>query len=178
MNDPAMDQPWSCEVRARGQVIRYRSAGAGRPLLLLHSGAPPEPAGTELLSALERRYRVIVPEPPAPDVDVTSWLDAFLEGLGGSGLRVLAAGRFRVPALGLALAEPELIARLALLLDGERGEIALGHAVENAEELARVPLLLVPPDLRGAALAEQVIGFLGTNGDVPAPPTVPTGRPA
>ena len=166
-----MDQAWSCEVRARGQVIRYRSTGAGRPLLFLHSAAAVELAWRDLRSALERSYRVIVPEPPPADVDVTTWLDAFLEGLGGSGLRILAADRFRLPLLGLALAEAELIARLVFLLDGRGGEVGLGGAVETAEALARIPLLVVPPGQQGAELIEQVSRFL-------RPEPLPTAKPA
>ena len=178
MNNPVMDQPWSCEVRARGQVIRYRCAGTGRPVLFLHSGDAAHRPWPELLAALVKGHRVILPEPPPADADVTAWLDAFLEGLGSTGVRILAADRFCLPSLGLALAETDLISRLVFLADQRGDEIGLQTAVETAEALARVPFLLVPPGPPTAELIERVTRFFRAAAAVPAQPPLPTAKPA
>src|SRR5687767_5076939 len=99
MDKPWMDECRSCEVRAHGQLIRYRCTGAGRTVLVLRSAGPLPPGAREMLATLETSYRVIEPEPPGPDADVGAWLEAFLEGLGATGVRVIAADRFRLPAL-------------------------------------------------------------------------------
>jgi hypothetical protein len=164
MNNSWMDQPGSCEVRAHGQVIRYQCSGTGRPVILLRSEGPLAPSWGELLRELQRSYRMIVPEPPPPDSDVTGWLDAFLEGLGSSGVRILATDRFCLPAFELALGEGEQIARLVLMPEGPGREIVLGGSVEAALARARVPLLLVHESQPAAELNARVTSFLGAAG--------------
>jgi pimeloyl-ACP methyl ester carboxylesterase len=160
MNNPALDQPWSCEVQARGQVIRYRCTGSGRPLLFLHCGSPLEGTYQELLAALERRHRVIVPEPPPADADLTAWLDAFLEGLGGTDVRILAIDRLCLPASELALTGPDDIARLVLIPAVPGREPVLGDTVEAELARARVPFLVAHDGQPTAELVERVTRFL------------------
>lgn len=97
----------SAEVRANGRVMRYRRLGAGPPLLVLG-----DVKGVEELAS---RYRVIVPELPAPDEDLRAWLVAFLDGLGTTGLTVRATDRFYAAARELAQADPD---RLTEVLSG------------------------------------------------------------
>jgi pimeloyl-ACP methyl ester carboxylesterase len=84
--------------------MRYRRLGAGPPLVLL---GPAD--GAESLAA---RYRVIVPEMPGPGEDFGAWLTAFLEGLGTSGVTVVAAEPFHTIARELALADPDRVAQV------------------------------------------------------------------
>jgi hypothetical protein len=94
------------EVRAHGWVMRYRRLGAGPPLLLLG------PVGG--VDGLAAQFRVIVPELPDPREDVGGWLTAFLEGLGMSGVTVLAAAPFFAVARDLALADPDRVSHVIL----------------------------------------------------------------
>jgi hypothetical protein len=152
-------------VRAHGQVIRYRCSGAGRPVLLLRSEGPTDVFGRGLLATLERSYRLIVPEPPPADADVTAWLAAFLEGLGCSGVRIVAADRFCLPAIELA--EADQVARLVLLRNGGGSETTLVDA--------GVPLLVARSGQPAAELLETVTRFLGAGGA--APVTGPASSP-
>src|SRR5581483_12280075 len=91
------------EVLAHDRVMRYRRFGAGPAVLLL---GEPEADGAlwpELHRVLAARFRLIVPELPDARTDVTAWLGDFLEGLGTSGVAIVAADPFCVPALELAL---------------------------------------------------------------------------
>ena len=86
--------------------MTYRRLGSGPPLLVL--GAVEE-ADVERLAA---RHRVIVPELPAPDEDVRAWLTGFLEGLGTTGLTVLAAKPFYAAARDVAAADPDRLTQV------------------------------------------------------------------
>ena len=167
MKEPMKDEPWSCEVRARDQVIRYRCEGTGRSLIALHPGRV-DPVWEELLAALARSYRVVVPEPPPAKADVAAWLDAFLEGLGGSGIRIVAADRFCMPAFEVTLVAADQIGRLVLLPegpgDGSSREAVVGGTVETELASARIPLLVAHRGLPVTALVERVTRFHGPVG--------------
>jgi hypothetical protein len=94
------------EVRAHGRVMRYHRLGAGPPLVLLGL--------TGCAEDLSGRFRVLVPEMPAPGEDVGAWLTAFLEGLGATGVTVLAAEPFYSVARDLALADPDRVSHVIL----------------------------------------------------------------
>jgi len=53
------------EVRAHDQVMRYRRAGAGRPLLVLRRATDLDAFWPELDADLVARFRVVTPELPA-----------------------------------------------------------------------------------------------------------------
>jgi hypothetical protein len=136
-------ESWS-EVRANGQVMRYRRCGVGRAVLVLRPEEQPDALWPELLGALGPRVRLLVPEQPEAAADVTARLAAFLDGLGASGVAVLAAGRLCIPALELALLGGDQVARLALVADGpaDLGGTGLdGTLVTTA--CPPVPLLVV-----------------------------------
>src|SRR5688572_15098386 len=103
------------EVRAHDRVTRYRRSGSGRPVLVLHSPDDPNPLWPELLEMLGNGYRVITPEPPAAGADLTAWLTGFLEGLGTSSVRIVAAHGFCMAALEVALLEAVGITRMVLI---------------------------------------------------------------
>lgn len=156
------DGVWA-EVRAHGQVTRYRSSGSGRTVLCLGFDDAAEPVLRALLDSLRARYRLILPELPAGTGDPASWLAHFLEGFGCPNVRVVAAGKLCMPALELALLEPERVGRVALLPAGSGGTAGLGGALETNVPRGRVPLLIV----RGGSEAEllaRVNGFLDADG--------------
>jgi hypothetical protein len=144
------------EVRAHDTVMRYRRAGAGRAIVVLRSVSDPDPFWPELLEVLRLGYRLIVPEPPAADADVAAWLASFLEGLGTSTVRILAADRFCIPALELALLESDQIARIVLVAEGPAAGDAGRGALESAMGRSSVPLLVV----RGARPANEGISLI------------------
>lgn len=150
------------EVRVGGRTIRYRRTGAGPVLLLLLDGPGPGGLGGRFVASLEEGFRVIRPEAPPAGTGVADWLSDFLQGLGTPEVRVLAAGRFRLPALELALREADQVVRLALLAEGPGREGAPGGAVEATTTGVRVPLLLVRGDAADpesfAALARFLAG--------------------
>ena len=138
---------WS-EVRANGQVMRYRRSGVGRPVIVLRPDDPGDAPWSALLDSLCASHRLLIPELPAAGADVTSWLAAFLDGLGVSDVAVVAAGPFCLPALELALLGVDRVARLALLSDGPPGgeNAGLDATLVTTACPPRVPLLVVRHD--------------------------------
>ena len=135
-------ESWA-EVRAHDTVMRYRRWGVGRALLILRSPIDADPLWSELLDALRATHRLIVPEPPAADADVAAWLAGFLEGLGTATVRLLAADRFCVPALELALRQSDQIARIVLVSPGPATPDAGRGAIATAMGRSPVPILVV-----------------------------------
>ena len=97
-----LSKEWA-EVRANNRVVRSRCTGTGRTIVVLLSPNYQEPPWPELIEALGSRFRVIFPEPPAADAEVSDWLADFLEGLGMSNVGIVAADRFCMPTLELPL---------------------------------------------------------------------------
>ena len=163
----AAAESWA-EVRARDQVMRYRRSGVGRAVvLLLCPGESPEPFWPALLEALGADFRLIVPELPAADADVAGWLAGFLEGLGVSNVGVLAADRFCLPALELALLEGDQLTRIVLVSDGPGGprHPSGGGKLQTPLGQAALPLLVVHRGQPASEVVPLVTGFLrGTNG--------------
>jgi hypothetical protein len=155
-------ESWA-EVRARDQVMRYRRVGVGRSVvLLLRSCEPAEPLWRELLEALSVDFRLIVPEQPAPGADVAGWLAGFLEGLGMSNVAVLAADRFCLPAVELALVQGDQLARIVLVPDGAdaSGRGPCCGKLETALGQAALPLLVVHRGHPASEIVPLVTGFL------------------
>jgi hypothetical protein len=166
-NSPPSDadhlaESWA-EVHARDQVMRYRRSGVGRAILVvLRPPGSPQPLWPGLLETLGEQFRVIVPEPPAAESDAACWLGDFLEGLGMSGVSVLATGCLCIPALELALLESDQIARIVLVPDGvgrELGGMGRG-ALETDTRHLPVPLLVVRRGQSADETIPAVTGFL------------------
>ncbi len=160
-------EPWA-EVRAHDRVMRYRRSGTGRPVLILHSPDDPQQLWPELLEALGAGYRLIVPEPPSADEDVATWIAGFLEGLGTTGVRIVAAAQFSIPALELALLEAVGITRMVLVANGPPTLDPRRGFLRSAIGRASVPLLVVrraQPADEGVAL---ITDFLRQEMSAPA----------
>ena len=148
----ARPDAWA-EVRAHDRVTRYRRAGTGRPVLVLHAPDDPNPLWPELLETLGNGYRVIVPEPPSAGADLTAWLTGFLEGLGTTSVRIVAAQPFCMAALELALLDAVGTTRIVLVANGPAAPDAPRGFVRSAMGRTSVPVLMVR---RGQSASEGV----------------------
>ena len=141
------------EVRAHDQVMRYRRAGAGRPLVILRGANDSDAFWPELDQALVARYRVVIPELPADCDDVAAWMGDFLEGVGLDRAVLVAGESCCLSALELALLNADQVERLVLVPAGTAGETGLDGTLGTAFAGVAVPLLVVR---RGLAAAEAL----------------------
>lgn len=153
-----LSKDWA-EVRANDRVIRYRRTGMGRAIVVLLPGDA-EPPWPELIDALGSSFRVILPEPPAADTDIADWLADFLEGLGISNVRIVAADRFCIPILELTLLGLDQVARVALVPRGPGGEHGVGGALEAATGQSVVPLIVIRDGEPIEEIVPLITGFL------------------
>jgi pimeloyl-ACP methyl ester carboxylesterase len=147
------------EVRAHDQVMRYRRAGAGRPIVMLRS-AGAEPFWPELDADLVSRFRVITPELPADCDDVAAWVAAFLEGVGLDRVLLVAADSCCLPALELVLLDGCQVEGLVLVPAGAVGETGLDGTLAGTFASASVPLLVVRRGLSAADALPMLRQFL------------------
>lgn len=153
-----LSKEWA-EVRANDRVVRYRRTGTGRTIVVLLSPNSRKPPWPELIEALGSRFRVIFPEPPAADPDVSDWLADFLEGLGTSNIGIVAADRFCMPTLELTLLGLDQVARVVLVPHGRGWEQGVGGALEAATGQAVVPLIVVRDGQPVEEIVQRVTGF-------------------
>lgn len=133
-------------VVAGGVDTRYLRAGRGTPVLVL-SDDPARRAA--FLEHLPLGLRVIAPElPPAPQPgaagpDFPAWLGFFLEALGLWRVAVVADAALAVPAVDMALADPERVTSLVLLQHGllEVGAGEFAFAAQAGLLSGGIPLL-------------------------------------
>ena len=153
------------EVRAREHVIRYRRAGSGAPVLVLvHPDVRVSPGWSELLPALASRFRVLIPELDTA-VAPSEWLTGFLEGLGASTVDVIADDPFWLPAVQLALADQDQVARLVVVVSESDDDVSLTSALAAGPRSAAIPLLLVARNVSTPQLVQRVTDFLGAASD-------------
>ncbi len=151
-------ESWA-EVRAHDQVVRYRRSGSGRSVLLLCPDAVTGTLWAELVEALDRDFRVLVPLLP-PDAQLIRGLTGFLEGMGTSRVAIVATDALCFAALELALLDRERVAR-AVLVPAEEGGLAGLEAVlgRTGRDLP-LPLLLVPRSTVAAIAVARIVAFL------------------
>jgi hypothetical protein len=159
-------EAWA-EIRAHDLVMRYRRLGVGRSLLFLDSRSEAEIC-PELRDALAGDFRLIVPELPGANVHLAGWLADLLEGIGASDVGIVAAERYCVTAIELALLGVDQIARVVIVCPESRGHSrrfdAWEHgALESASRRANVPMLLVHRGQSLAEIAALVRSFFGEN---------------
>ena len=170
-NSPLMESPQAAEawaeIRAHDQVMRYRRLGVGKSLLYLDSRSGAEIC-PDLREGLAGSFRLIVPELPTAQVHLAGWLADLLEGMGANNVGVVAAERFCVTAIELALLGVDQIGRVVIVCPETRGHSrrfdAWEHgALESASRRANIPMLLVH---RGQSI-DEIIGlvrsFFGEN---------------
>ena len=135
------------EIRTREQVIRYRRAGAGHPVLVLAEQQEICPTVIRALTEASG-VRLIMPELPVEAVHTAGWAADFLEGIGATNVGLLATQSFACAAIELAMLGAEQIGRVVLVAEepGRFGRWCEGWqraSLECAERGVRVPLLLV-----------------------------------
>ena len=131
------------EVRAHDQVMRYRRAGAGRPVVVLRGATGSACFWPELELDLASRFRVLTPELPADCDDVAAWVADFLEGVGLDRVVIVAADPCCLPALELALLRGYQVERLVLVPAGAVSETGLDGTLATTFAGVSVPLLVV-----------------------------------
>lgn len=153
--------PSFAEVRAHDQVMRYRRAGSGRPLLLLRSSGESHPLWSELDAALIGGFRVLTPDVPSAGVDVAAWLRDFLEGIGVERVIVVASDALCIAALEMALLGADQVERMVLVPAGAASETGLDGTLATSLSGVAVPLLVVRRGLSASDAIPLVTQFLG-----------------
>ena len=153
-NNPA--RAW---VHAGAHQTEYARAGAGRAVILLASDRALHATAQMLFDALRPSMRVLWPEPPLKEcAQLDYWLPGFLDALGLADTSIIALPDFGVPALHFALAEPERVERLVLLLPTP----ANGEELEPRSDFLtrRAMPVHVLPMRNAAAAVEQVAAVM------------------
>jgi hypothetical protein len=148
------------EVRAHDQVMRYRRAGAGRPLVVLRGAGEGDALWPALDAALVSRVRVITPERAGECDDVAAGVADFLEGVGLDRVVVLAAEPCCLSALELVLLDAFRVERLVLVPAGTAGEAGLDGTLATTIPGVAVPLLVVRRGLSSADALPLLRNFL------------------
>jgi pimeloyl-ACP methyl ester carboxylesterase len=152
------------EVRAHDQVMRYRCAGAGRPILVLRSSAEPHALWIELDDALVARFRVLTPDVPCAEIDVAFWMRHFLEGVGLERVTVIADDSLCIAALEMALLNADQIERMVLVPAGHASETGLDGTLATSLAGIAVPLLVVRRGLPAQEAVPLLMQFLDVRG--------------
>jgi pimeloyl-ACP methyl ester carboxylesterase len=152
------------EVRAHDQVMRYRRAGSGRPLLVLRTGVAGDSLWHELDDRLPQCFRVLTPDTTTSNGSTALWLRGFLEGIGVERTSVLATGDLCMAALELALMDGDRIERLALVPPGGVPEPGLDGALATSMLGITVPLLVVRRGVPSSEALPQLMRFLEGDG--------------
>jgi pimeloyl-ACP methyl ester carboxylesterase len=155
--------PTLAEVRAHDQVMRYRRAGTGRPLVVLRAADDSDALWPELDAELVSRFRVVTPELPPECEDVAAWVSAFLEGVGLTRVVVLAAEPCCLSALELALLGADQVERLILVPAGT-GDTGLDGTLATTLAGVTVPLIVVRRGLSSAVALPLLRNFLQQDG--------------
>ena len=154
------------EVRAHDRVMRYRRAGAGRPLIILRGSA--DALWPELDAHLVTRHRVVTPALPPDCADLAAWVGGFLEGVGLERVTLIATDPCCLAALELALLDGQRIERLVLVPSGTAAETGLDGALATSLAGVSVPLLVVRRGLGAPDAMRLLRDFLEPD----APPAI------
>jgi pimeloyl-ACP methyl ester carboxylesterase len=156
------------EVRAHDQVMRYRRAGAGRPLLVLRSSLEAHPLWAELDAALVGAFRVLTPDLPLAGVDLAMWMRDFLEGVGLERVAVIADDALCITALEMVLLNAEQVERMVLVPAGTASETGLDGTLATSLAGVAVPLLVVRRGLSAREAVPLLMRFLSLGDTVAA----------
>lgn len=161
LKDPVAPPSTWGEVHAHQRVMRYRHSGAGPAVVLL--GA--EDAGhagdlwPELPGLLQAHFRVVIPLLPDAIGDVARSLECLLDGVGATGIGVVAGGPYLAPAMEVALGGSDHVSRLVLVGDGNSEQ---APRTDSAMTTAlHVPLLILSRRLPVSRALALAVPFLG-----------------
>ena len=153
-------QTWG-EVHANQRVMRYRHSGAGPAVMLLGADVAGHSSDLwpELPGLLQAHFRVVIPQLPHNIDDVALSLQCLLDGVGASGIGLIAGGPYCYPATELALGPngSEYISRLILVGDNNTGEHPTDFASSDA---LSVPLLVLSRRMSVAKAMSAALPFL------------------
>ena|SRR5215213_9078261 len=156
------------EVRAHDQVMRYRRAGTGRPILILRASHEVEPLWAELDEALVNAFRVLTPDVPRAEVDVAAWMRGFLEGVGLDRVTLIAEDSLCIAALEMALLNVDQVERMVLIPAGHSSETGLDGTLATSLAGVVVPLLVIRRGLSAAEAVPLLMQFLEQGNTTPA----------
>jgi hypothetical protein len=148
------------ECRAHDSVMRYRRSGVGPAVLLLRAEHEPSPLWPELDHVLASNFRVILPAVSGSDMNIAACLGDFLEGIGVSGVAVIAAEPFCMPALELALRDVDQVSRVVLIPHGSADDAGLDGVLSTTARVGPVPLLVVRRDSPAAEALPLITRYL------------------
>ncbi|MDB4883672.1 MAG: hypothetical protein JWL95_2438 [Gemmatimonadetes bacterium] len=140
--------------------MRYRRAGAGRPVLVLRSAVEPEPLWAELDEALVSVFRVLTPDLPHACADVAAWMRDFLEGVGIDRVTLIAEDSLCIAALEMALLNADQVERMVLVPAGRSNETGLDGTLATSMAGMAVPLLVVRRGLSAGEAVPMLMQFL------------------
>jgi hypothetical protein len=146
------------EVRTHDQVLRYSRVGVGRRHALVLARDDRGALWPTLMESLPRHARVLTPMIRAASGELSAWLGDFLEGVGVEHVVLLAVEELCLPALEFALAHPEQVDRMLLVVAGRSAASALDGALTSMG--ARIPLLVVRRGLPDDEALAMVMRFL------------------
>ena len=96
-------------------MTRYVRRGTGPAVVLVGADVDTNPVWRPLVERLESGHRIVVPQPPQANADVTAWLRGFIEGLGLTNVVLIAGNGSSAAALELATADDFLVRKLVLM---------------------------------------------------------------
>ena len=96
-------------------MTRYVRRGTGPAVVLVGADVDTNPVWRPLVERLESGHRIVVPQPPPANADVTAWLRGFIEGLGLTSVVLIAGNGSSAAALELATADDFLVRKLVLM---------------------------------------------------------------
>ena len=96
-------------------MTRYVRRGTGPAVVLVGADVDTNPVWRPLVERLESGHRIVVPQPPPANADVTAWLRGFIEGLGLTSVVLIAGNGSSAAALELATADDFLVRELVLM---------------------------------------------------------------
>ncbi|HEX6535839.1 MAG TPA: hypothetical protein VF041_14670 [Gemmatimonadaceae bacterium] len=147
LHDSAFASPLSPDPCARVRVgdctTRYLRRGVGRPVVVLRATDCDGELWPPLLDAIAAHHRLILPEAPCADAAFASWFRGFADGIGLPPATMIAADAYCVPALELALLEPERLDRLVLVPRGRAEESGVAGSLSTAARQQALPILVV-----------------------------------
>lgn len=165
MSDAPEDHPgesgcFRAAVRAGSRLTEYLRSGNGRPVVLLAAGGVTVAPWDTLMSRLATRFRTIVPERVRGDADAAVWLRRFVEGLGLRHISLVTEDDLSVPAIGLALADPDRVERVIVLSRCCADDDSLEGVLASIRGPGERPLRIIARDQPPSVLADRVEALL------------------
>jgi hypothetical protein len=139
------------EVRVGEHVTRYVRRGSGSPIVLLAADIEADPIWGPLVDTLGPSHRLFIPEPQQNGTQSLACLRGFIEGVGLSGITIVAGGASAAPALELAIGDDFTVHKLVLITSDS-------VPAEWSDER----VLQVRPEWTLAESVERVLEFVGS----------------